>query len=55
MSLRSALEKIVFKDTQAEADIAKIKLDFYTQRKKRLPTRFIPTITLRPEVLLMSI
>ena len=29
-----ALEKIVFKDTQAEADIAKIKLDFYTQRKE---------------------
>lgn len=32
-----ALEKIVFKDTQAKADIAKIKLDFYTQRKESAP------------------
>ncbi|MDO4163212.1 MAG: S46 family peptidase [Bacteroides sp.] len=29
-----ALEKIIFKDTQAEADIAKIKLDFYNHRKE---------------------
>lgn len=29
-----ALDKIVFQDTQADADIAKIKLDFYTQRKE---------------------
>lgn len=29
-----ALEPILFKDTQAEADLAKMKLDFYTQRKE---------------------
>lgn len=29
-----ALDKIVFQDTQADADIAKIKLDFYTKRKE---------------------
>lgn len=29
-----SLDKIIFQDTQAEADIAKIKLGFYTERKE---------------------